>query len=48
MIDVGDRAGDFAHLVRDRDGRFTSAFDAVFAAEGIWVAKNPPRATTPT
>jgi transposase InsO family protein len=43
MIDLGGRAADFAHLVRDRDGRFTAAFDAVFAAEGIEVAKIPLR-----
>lgn len=42
MIDLGGRAGDFTHLVRDRDGKFTAAFDAVFAAEGFEVKKIPP------
>lgn len=42
MIDLGGRAGDFTHLVRDRDGKFTAAFDTVFAAEGIEVKKIPP------
>ena len=43
MIDPGDRAADFTHLIRDRDGKFTAAFAAVFTAEGIEVKKIPPR-----
>jgi putative transposase len=42
MTDLGGRAGDFTHLVRDRDGTLTAAFDAVFAAEGIEIKKIPP------
>ena len=40
-----DQAGHrFTHLIRDRDGKFTSAFDTVFTAAGIDVLLTAPQA----
>jgi putative transposase len=43
MWQLGDHAGRFTHLIRDRDAKFTAAFDAVTVSEGIDVVKIPPR-----
>ncbi|WP_329538054.1 transposase (plasmid) [Streptomyces sp. NBC_01450] len=40
---LGENTGEFTHLVRDRDAKFTAVFDAVFVSEGINVTKIPPR-----
>jgi putative transposase len=44
MMDLADRATTIKFLLRDRDSRFTTAFDAVFAADGIRMLISPPRA----
>ena len=43
LTGLGDRAGSFRFLVRDRAGQFTGAFDAVLADAGIKAVKIPPR-----
>jgi putative transposase len=44
MLDLGDRAGDFRSLIRDRDSKFTRLFDELFTTEGIRVVLTAPQA----
>lgn len=44
LMDLDEGAGQFTVLVRDRDCKFTTAFDEVFASVGIRVIKTPVRA----
>jgi transposase InsO family protein len=44
MTDLADRVSTTKFLLRDRDSRFTRAFDAVFAADDIRILTSPPGA----
>ena len=43
LLDLDAQAGRWRFLIRDRDAKFTTAFDAVFAAAGVRILRIPPR-----
>jgi transposase InsO family protein len=44
LMDLDERAGAIKFLLRDRDTKFTAAFDAVFTAAGIQILQSPVQA----
>ena len=43
FMELGDRAGRFRFLIRDRDSKFTTAFDDVFSGNGMRMIRTPVR-----
>jgi transposase InsO family protein len=41
LMDLGERAGRFRFLIRDRDSKFTTAFDDVFSGNGTRIIRTP-------
>jgi putative transposase len=43
LMDLGERATRFSFLIRDRDSKFTAAFDEVFTGNSTRIIKSPVR-----
>jgi putative transposase len=43
LMDLGDRAARYKFVIRDRDSKYTMAFDEIFAGNGTRVIKTPVR-----
>ncbi|MFI6395481.1 hypothetical protein [Nonomuraea sp. NPDC050540] len=43
LMDLGHRATSFRFHIRDRDAKFTAAFDEIFSSQGVTVTRAPPR-----
>ena len=44
LMELGDRADRLRFLIRDRDSKFTTAFDAVFTGADLRIIRTPVRA----
>jgi putative transposase len=44
LMDLGERTDGLKFLIRDRDAKYTAAFDAVFTATGMRIIKTPVQA----
>jgi transposase InsO family protein len=44
LMDLDDRGRSVRFLIHDRDSKFSAAFDAIFASEGVRIIRTPVRA----